>query len=182
MSIPNSSPMWRAKIQCEAPVSSFALQLARAWLTLKVVPTVMLGCPAELLKQQANQKSKNPAEWKKLYEALQEVDSDLTVKAKHIKGGRGGGATLVQVLVRSKKDAQDVAGYEVWYVPKGWAADSSTFKRFDGLTDASNPPQMNLAPGNYFLWLSKGQPIPGRQPISLGGDGKTKREIDLVVP
>jgi hypothetical protein len=141
-----------------------------------------LALDLELLKKYAAQKPKNRAEQEMLYEGLQEVDSDLTVKANHIKGGRGGGASLVQVLVRSKKDAQDVAGYEVWYVPKGWAADSLAFKRFDRLTDASNPPEMNLAPGNYFLWLSKGQPLPGRQPISLGGDGKAKREIDLTVP
>jgi len=135
----------------------------------------------ELLKRLARKESKSEPERKRLYEGLKEVESDLALK---ITGKRGSSevARVVQLLVHAKRGDQDVGAYEVWYVPRGWASDSSAFKRFDGLTNPSNPPSMNLAPGNYFVWLSKGQPVTERQPVSIGVNGEAKREIDVVVP
>lgn len=136
---------------------------------------------AELLKRLARQESKSEAERKRLYEGLKELESDLTIK---LRGERSGSdvARLVQVFVHSKKGTKEVGEYEVWYVPKGWGSERSVFKRFDRLTDPWNPPSMNLAPGNYYIWLSKGQPVTDRLPVSIGAYGEAKREIDLAVP
>jgi len=137
---------------------------------------------AELLKKLSGQRSKSKREKSRLYDGLKEVESDLAIKVGHVKKGRGDGVKLVQVFVHAKKGDQDVGAYQVWYVPKGWTNDSTKFNPFDRLTSPSNPTSMNLAPGNYFIWLSKGQPVTSRQPVSIGGDGKAIREIDLVVP
>ena len=136
---------------------------------------------AELLKKLATQKSKTVRELESLYEGLKEVDSDLALK---VTGPRSGGdvARVVDVLVHAKKGAQDVGAYQVWYVTKGWANDASHFKPFDRLTDPSNPSSMKLAPGNYFIWLSKGKPVTDRQPASIGVNGEVKREIEVPVP
>ncbi|HTG16924.1 MAG TPA: hypothetical protein VK747_16875 [Blastocatellia bacterium] len=140
-----------------------------------------LALDAELLNRLARQESKSAAEKKKLYDDLKEVESDLEIK---LSGARGPSdvARVIQVLVRAKKGEQDVGAYEVWYVPRGRASDPSVFKRFDGLTNPSNPPSVNLAPGRYFVWLSKGKPVTERQPLEIRLDGQSPREIDVVVP
>lgn len=135
----------------------------------------------KLLKRLAGQESRSEPERERLYEGLKELESDLTLK---ITAERGSSdiARLVQVVVHAKKGDQEVGAYEVWYVPKGWVSEESVFKRFDRLTDPSNPPSMKLAPGNYFIWLSKGRPVTDRQPVSIGAYGEAKREIEVAVP
>lgn len=136
---------------------------------------------AELLKKLARQKSKTASERKTLYNGLKEVESDLAIK---ITGPRSGGdvARVVEVLVHAKRGTQDVGAYQVWYVTRGWANDPSHFKPFDRLTDPSNPSSMNLSPGNYFIWLSKGKPVTDRQPASIGVNGEARREIEVPLP
>jgi hypothetical protein len=140
-----------------------------------------LSLDAELLKKLARQRSKTAAQLKSLSDGLKEVDSDLALK---VTGPRGGGEVVrvVEVFVRAKKGAEDVGAYQVWYVTKGWANDASHFKPFDRLTDPSNPSSMKLAPGNYFIWLSKGKPVTDRQPASIGMNGEARREIEVPVP
>lgn len=140
-----------------------------------------LDLDAKLLRRLTAQKSRSEAEREMLYRGLKELEFDLTLK---ITAERGSSdvVRLVQVIVHAKKGDQKVGAYEVWYVPKGWASESTVFKRFDRLTDPSNPPSMNLAPGNYFFWLSKGKPVTDRQPVSIGIGGEAKREIDVAVP
>ena len=112
---------------------------------------------------------------------MKELESDLAIK---VSGPRGGGevARVVEVSVRAKKGDQEVGAYEVWYVPRGWIDTPSAFRRFDRLTNPAKPPSMNLSPGNYFIWLNKEQLGTKPQPVSLGLDRETKREIELVVP
>lgn len=117
-----------------------------------------------------------------LYQGLEDVASDLEIKVATIKRSRGDAVKLIEVFVRAKKGEQEVGGFEVWYVPRGWANNPGQYRRFDSLSNPSNPPSMNLAPGNYLMWLSKGKDATQRQPVRIGGDGRTKREFDLVVP
>ena len=140
-----------------------------------------LALDGELLKRLARQQAISELEKNKLYDGLKEVEADLQIK---ITGKRGSSevARVVEVLVRAKKGEQDVGAYEVWYVPRGWASDSSAFNRFDGLTNPSKPPSMNLAPGRYFVWLSKDKHVTERQPVSIGANGEAKSEIDVPVP
>jgi hypothetical protein len=143
-----------------------------------------LTLDADLLKKLAGQKHnpKSAADRKRIVAQLKDVDEDVAIKVVALKHGRGGSARLVEVTAHARKEAQDLGGYEVWYVPKGWASNSGAYKRFDGLSNPSSPPSMNLAPGNYLMWLSKGGAASNRQPVSIGGDGRTKRDLDLVAP
>lgn len=136
---------------------------------------------ARLLEQLARQPAKARQQKQRLNEGLRDVESDLQVK---ISGPRNGGevARVVRVAVRAKKGDQDVAAYEVWYVPKGWARQSSEFRRFDGLTNPASPPSMSLSPGNYFIWLSKNKIPTPRLLVSIGKYSEDKREIDMPVP
>jgi hypothetical protein len=136
---------------------------------------------AELLKKLAQQKSKTAPERKSLYDGLKEVESDLTLK---VTGPRSGGdvARVVEVFVHARKGAEAVGAYQVWYVTKGWAKDPSHSKPFDRLTDLSSPSSMKLAPGNYFIWLSKDGLVTQRQPASLGENGESQRVIHVPVP
>ncbi len=135
---------------------------------------------AELLKKLAAQESKTGLQRKDLYDGLKEVEANLTLK---VTGPRSGGdvTRVVEVLVRAKRGNQDVSAYQVWYVTKGWAKDTTKFKPFDRLTDPSNPSSMKLAPGNYFIWLGKNR-ITDPQPVSIGANGETRREIEVPVP
>lgn len=135
---------------------------------------------AELLRELASRKPKNAVQLNSLYDGLNEVDSDLRLK---VTGPRNGGevARVVEVVVRAKRGNQEVGAYQVWYVTKGWAKDSSKFRPFDRLTDPSIPSSMKLAPGNYFIWLGKNR-ITDPQPASIGAHGETRREIELSVP
>ena len=140
-----------------------------------------IGLDAELLQRLARQEAESELGRNRLSEGLKEVESDLDIKANVVRGGAEL-VRLVQVLVHARKGDQELGAYEVWYVPKGWLSEPSVFKRFDRLTDPSNPSSMNLAPGNYFIWLSKGSFLTDRTPASVGVNGEVKREIDLVVP
>ncbi len=140
-----------------------------------------LALDAELLKRFARQEAESASELKALYEGLKEVELDLAIK---VTGPRSGGEVtrVVQVVVQARKDEQYLDAYEVWYVPRGWAKEATRFKPFDRLTNSKNPTSMNLAPGNYFIWLKKGQPIGDRRPVSVGENGENKTELELPVP
>jgi hypothetical protein len=142
-----------------------------------------VGLDAKLLKRLAKLDYNSESQRKRVCDELKEVESDLALKVTG-PGRRGGGEVirLVEVFVHAKKGGLEMGAYEVWYVPKGWVSEPSVFKRFDRLTDPANPPSMNLAPGNYFIWLSKVQPLTDRQPVSIGAYGEVKRELDVSVP
>jgi hypothetical protein len=139
---------------------------------------------ADLLKTLAEKRySPDPKfDRTELYQGLEDVASDLEIKVATIKRSRGDAVKLIEVIVRAKKGEQEVGGFEVWYVPRGWANNPGQYRRFDSLSNPNNPPSMNLAPGNYLMWLNKGKDATERQPVRIGGDGRVKREFDLVVP
>ena len=143
-----------------------------------------LKLDADLLKTLAGRKySPNPKlDRTELHQRLEDVASDLEIKVNTIKRGRGGAVKLIEVIVHAKKGEQEVGGFEVWYVPRGWDNNPGQYSRFDRVSNPANPPAMNLAPGNYLMWLSKGKDATPRQLVRIGGDGKLKREVDLVVP
>jgi hypothetical protein len=118
---------------------------------------------------------------KNLMSVISAVASDLTLKVTYVKASRGSSFELVEVVVHTLKNTRDeVGGYEIWYVPKGWAAypEAQKQRRFDRL---SSPSVMKLAPGNFLIWAVKGDSYSGRVPITLGDDGMSKRVIDLTV-
>jgi len=119
---------------------------------------------------------------------LRDVASDLDIKAKQVaprepwrvrSAKADDPASLIKVTVRAKRAGLEVKDYEVWYVAKGWANVAAAAQRFDNL---SSPSTKSLAPGNYFLWLRKGEEKTERQPFRFGGDSQYSRDIDMVVP
>lgn len=141
-----------------------------------------LALDADLLAElAARPKPESTTQRQAMTEGVQAVAADLAIKVSHLKS-RKKGPTLVEVTVRAKGNGQDANDYEVWYVPKGWANKDAVFKRFDRLTNQDRPPRMFLPPGNYFVWLKKEPSKTPRQPLTVGGDGHAKREVELLIP
>jgi hypothetical protein len=137
---------------------------------------------ASLLREfAAKPKPRSEDERRLVRDGLEVVASDLAIKVSHLRSPKKG-PTLVEVTVRAKANGQDANDYEVWYVPKGWANKDAVFKRFDKLTNQDRPPRMFLPPGNYFVWLKKEPSKTPRQPLTVGGDGYAKREVELLIP
>lgn len=136
-----------------------------------------LNSIADLLKSLVD----NQVTDKQLKKTINEVASDLAMKVAFTKGSRGDSFQLVEILVHTLKSSRDeVSGYEIWYVPKGWADYPGTekHKRFHRL---SSPSVMKLAPGNYLIWAVKEGPASERIPVTLGGDGASKNRVQLSV-
>jgi hypothetical protein len=140
--------------------------------------TASLNLDSRLLNSITVLSSKHPQDNKRVYEALGDVASDLQIKVAYARSALGAAFRLVQVLVHTRKGDQEIGGYQVWYVAKGWADVQDEAKPFDRL---SSPTYMDLPPGNYMIWTHKGQTNSKRQPVSLGDDGKSRREIDLPI-
>lgn len=140
-----------------------------------------LALDADLLAELAVQpRPQSDDQRKNFRERLETAADDLAIKVSHLRNPRKGPA-MVEVTVRARMNGQEANDYEVWFVPKGWANKDAIFKRFDRLTNQYNPPRMFLAPGNYFLWLKKSPAKTERQPLTVGGDGSSKREVELQI-
>ena len=133
-----------------------------------------LQLDAELL-QNAIERSPEPQQ---VLTSVSAVAADLSLKAKFSKTSRGDPFRLIQVVVRTISRSIETGGYEIWYVPKGWADAKKAYKRFDVL---SSPSIMELPPGNYFVWAVRDKESIAPRPLSLGDDGKSKRIVDLPV-
>jgi hypothetical protein len=111
---------------------------------------------------------------------LKEVRSSLELKVKFAASSKGSALRLIQLLVKTVQKQQEVNGYEVWYVPRGWAGAPDKYRRFD---DLSSPAIKELPAGNYLIWLQvAGRDVTERIPITLGEDDKSKRRVTLSVP
>jgi hypothetical protein len=135
-----------------------------------------LAMDAELLSRIANESPGTATLRAKAILVTREVAGDLSIKAEFVRSARSPGLRSVQVLIRTKNDKGEIGGYEVWYVPRGWADEESAWSRFYRL---SSPTWMDLAPGNYIFWLQKADVRTKKTPVSVGVDGKSKIEIDL---
>jgi len=111
--------------------------------------------------------------------ALREITSDLDIKVIYSKGSRGQPLREIETIVHTVKDGnKEISGYEVWYVPRGLVDYPDEHKRFDNL---STPAIMPLPPGNYILWAAKGKSVSERRPLTIGDDGRSKRQYYLPV-
>jgi hypothetical protein len=113
---------------------------------------------------------------------LLSVSEDIKIKATYNDKTASKNSDVV-VTAKTKRGGQEVPGLEVWYVHRGWADTPTKFKRFDRRSSPTE--DKPIPPGYYYFWTqdpdnaaSQG----GREPIDLGDDGKSKREIDLRAP
>jgi hypothetical protein len=113
--------------------------------------------------------------------AVQDVEADLAIKRRHSEaatGFSGTGLRIVNVTARTIRGTKEELGHIVWFVARGWGGDPDRYARFDGL---SSPTTALMAPGNYFIWA--GAPSDQRrQPIDIGGLGRSRQTIDLPLP
>lgn len=110
--------------------------------------------------------------------SLELVANDLNMKATYIRSSRSSSLRLVEVLVHTVKSGRETGGYEVWYVPVGWVDEPGEHKRFGRL---SSPTYSDLAPGNYFMWSRLDETEFKKTAISIGKNGRSRDEVDLVV-
>jgi hypothetical protein len=114
----------------------------------------------------------------KMLELLREVAEDLEAKVIFSQNVLGAGLRLIEFIVHTYKNGQEVGGYEVWYVPRGWSDTPDKFRIAD---QPSSPAIMNLAPGNYFVWLKKGKMATEKLVYTLGKDG-SRKEVSFPIP
>jgi hypothetical protein len=140
--------------------------------------TASLQLDAQLLANLTGLLTPDSASRSSVYAGLADVALDIDIKVTYARSALTAGLRLVQVVVHTTRVDKEVGGYQVWYVPKGWADVKDQAKPFDRL---SSPTYMDLPPGNYLIWTLKGETKSTRQPISLGDDGRSRREIDLPI-
>jgi hypothetical protein len=132
---------------------------------------------ADLL-QQVRRRTANGKADAFILDSLELVASDLNLKAQYIRSSRGSNLRLVEVLVHTLDDRKEVGGYEVWYVPVGWVDEPREYKRFGRL---SSPTYMDLTPGNYLMWSRLKNRESEKTNISVGKNGRSRDEVDLIV-
>lgn len=129
----------------------------------------------EALTKYANSSSDRPD---KLVTVLQGLLDDLNAKLVFAKASRGSSGSEVSVTVKTIRNNKEESGFIVWFVPRAWLDTRAQYQRFDR---ASSPSIMDLAPGNYFIWAEKGDFKSPEQPLVLGADKKSRREIEIVI-
>jgi hypothetical protein len=110
-------------------------------------------------------------------ERLDIVNKDLTLKRNQCK--QLGGPKPVTITVMTRNSANDeVKGYEVWYVKKGYEDRSAEFKRFEA--NSSPTPHKFDQAGYYVLWTAGPNRQGRRIDMEIGPDTQTR--IDLPIP
>lgn len=123
--------------------------------------------------------AEHPPATDRLLDQLSSIERDLAIKRRFASSSRGEPLGQIQTVVYTvDKDHRSKGGHEIWYVPKGLEDYNGEYKRFDNL---STPAIMSLPPGNYVLWTTKDNVTSDRRPLTLGDDGRSKREFTLVV-
>lgn len=138
--------------------------------SLKLEADLLMGVVIDL--------SDSNADEERVLGVLHAVAEDLELKVFSSQKLMGGGLRLIEFIVHTKKGEQEFGGYEVWYVPRGWDNTPDKFRIFDQL---SSPAIIKLAPGNYLVWLKKGEITTKKLQFKLGEDG-SRKEVDFPIP
>jgi hypothetical protein len=113
--------------------------------------------------------------------AVNDAEADLAIKWHHADaaiGFSGPGLRTVNVTARTMRGTKEERGYVVWFVARGWNDVPDRYARFDSLSSPTTAP---MAPGSYFMWAGAASDQP-RQPIDIGGHGRSRQTIDLPLP
>lgn len=130
----------------------------------------------ETLRTFAESPARDPGSLLNILEGLSE---DLTAKIVFARASRGSSNSDITVVARTIENDAEISGFVVWFVPRAWLDAKSHYQRFDRI---SSPSILELPPGNYFIWAEKGALHSAPQPVSLGADKRSRKEIDIVVP
>ncbi len=128
----------------------------------------------ELLTKAANEKPDRQLE------LVRDVALDLQIKADNCRNSKDGLGKIIRVQIRTKHDTQEVPGYEVWYVQKGYYDVPSAHERFH--QQSSPTDSLSLWPGRYAIWVRKDDFTGKPATIRIGGQGQKEIVVDLEVP
>lgn len=160
-------------------IADDTMYLHDKWMSAKAEPSPAIYKSAlEVNKSLLEEVVNKGLSAEKALPILQDVRDDLRVKAEECKKSSRGWDSLIELTIITVKDLQPVSGYEVWFVPKGWADRPEKWERFPKL---SSPSIKRLAPGRYMFRLKK--EVEARaEPVTVGGEGKPRMEQDMRVP
>jgi hypothetical protein len=117
----------------------------------------------------------------KMENLIHEVAEDMKVKADNARHSADGLGKEVLVKVHTKRNAQEINGYQVWYVQKGMLDDKSFHTRFGKLSTPTE--QRGFCPGRYAMWARKdktaGEPSTIQIPSQLGARSD---DVDVDAP
>jgi len=94
-------------------------------------------------------KTKDPAQRRAWIES---VALDLQVKAEHCRRSKDGLGRQIKVKVHTRRSTNEVAGFVVGYVQKGWYGVPNQYQRFRRLSSPTEA--LALPPGAYAMWAS----------------------------
>jgi hypothetical protein len=114
---------------------------------------------------------------------LDSVSRDIAIKAQQCRLFGGPMPVSVNVITKDHGN-QEVSGYEVWFVRKGFEDAPREFRRFD--RHSSPAARIFNDPGYYVLWLERqaasGERLKGeRVDVEIGPEQRSQ-EIDLLAP
>jgi hypothetical protein len=115
------------------------------------------------------------------WEQIKAVNVDLRVKAEHAEMLPEAAFDSIEVIVRTKKNGQELSNYQVWFVKEAFKNDIAKYQTFDRY---SSPSSRKLPPGRYVMWsqATDGSKASGEKSPKEFGDGQAKVEIDLAAP
>lgn len=110
---------------------------------------------------------------------LEQLARDLEIKAGNCRHSADGLGRTVEVKVRTLGASGEQGGWQVWCAPRFFMSTPRGHVRF---SRESSPTRQLLAPGDYFLWLQRGNTRTEPVPQEIGGHGQTAAEVDLRTP
>jgi hypothetical protein len=113
-------------------------------------------------------------------QAITEVAADMRLKASNCEHSDDGLGKSIAVRVRTLQGTDEVAGYEVWCVPRALVGFKDSHLRFPQVSSPATIP--NLSPGNYLLWVRKDGATSEQIPQTIGGEGQKEAEVEILVP
>ena len=165
-----STAAWRELSEAPPTAAGWKVNQSR-WESMTATPKsflVSLKNNLLLLQSIINQKLKDP----EMLPLLKDVADDMRIKAGHCT--HNGWASLVTVTVVTKKSIDKIEGYEVAYVPAGWANDPTQWVDFPKLSTAFK----DLPPGLYKMRIKGCEP----KRVEIDGNGANKQEVELKIP
>ncbi len=115
-----------------------------------------------------------------LVRSVKDLAADLHAKAENCRHSGDGLGKEIRVIVRTKRDGQELGGYDVWCAPLALVEFKNEHIRFPQI---SSPTALkNVAPGCYAMWLQKDQTKTTPVTQIIGGHGDMEFAVELAIP
>jgi len=175
-----TKPQQAAELRAVLTESGMHLKLLREKSTNRTVSGEYAQSITEdfaVIEKISGRREVGSTEW----EQIKAVNADLRVKAEHAEILPEAAFDAIEVIVRTKKNGEELSNYQVWYVKEAFKNDTAKYQTFDRF---SSPSSRKLPPGRYVMWsqATDGSKAVGEKTPKEFGDGQAKVEIDLAAP